>query len=153
MDAMRLIGATRSALAQAGAVQDIVIEAWQIQALAAAVGSHFAAHGPFEVRAAAGSLSEVGVRASGALRQTPPRAGGIRAAQLTEVRDPWGALRALCVLLGEVGIALVGVACASDEDALYWQCIEAIDAADETSDRVRCLQRRLALRAEEGGAA
>ncbi|MGW1073675.1 DUF6099 family protein [Streptomyces sp. NPDC002537] len=152
MDAMRLIGATRSALAQARAVPDIVTEAWQTQALAGAIGSHLAIHGPFEARAAAGGLSEAGARASGALRQTL-RTGAIRAAQLTEVRDHWAALTGLCVLLGEVGIALVGVACASDEDALYWQCIEAIDAADETSDRVRWLQRRLALREREGGAA
>ncbi|MBT2383755.1 DUF6099 family protein [Streptomyces sp. ISL-11] len=152
MDAMRLIGATRTSLAQAREVQDIVIEAWQTQALAGAIGSHLAIHGPFEARAAAGGLGEAGARASGALRQTL-RAGAVRAAQLTEVRDPWSALAGLCGLLGEAGIALVGVACASDEDALYWQCIEAIDAADETSDRVRWLQRRLALREREGGAA
>lgn len=152
MEAMRLIGATRAALAQARAVQDIVIEAWQTQALAGAIGSHLAVHGPFEARAAAGGLSEAGTRASGALRQAV-RTGPIRAAQLTEVRDHWGVLTGLCALLGEVGIALVGVACSSDEDALYWQCIEAIDAADETSDRVRWLQRRLALREREGGAA
>ncbi|MEV8478001.1 DUF6099 family protein [Streptomyces sp. NPDC051173] len=152
MEAMRLIGATRTALAQARAVQDIVVEAWQTQALAGAIGSHLAVHGPFEARAAAGGLSEAGTRASGALRQAL-RAGPIRAAQLTEVRDHWSVLTGLCALLGEVGIALVGVACSSDEDALYWQCIEAIDAADETSDRVRWLQRRLALREREGGAA
>ncbi|MEU5427275.1 DUF6099 family protein [Streptomyces olivoreticuli] len=152
MDAMRLIGATRTALAQARAVQDIVTEAWQSQALAGAIGSHLAVHGPFEARAAADGLSEAGARASGALRQTL-RTGPTRAAQLTEVRDHWSTLTGLCVLLGEVGIALVGVACSSDEDALYWQCIEAIDAADETSDRVRWLQRRLALREREGGAA
>ncbi|MGK5729545.1 DUF6099 family protein [Streptomyces sp. URMC 124] len=152
MDAVRLIGATRTALAQARAVHDIVTEAWQTQALAGAVGGHLAVHGPFEARAAAGSLSEAGSRASGALRHTL-RAGAIRAGQLTEVRDPWGALAGLCGLLGEVGIALVGVACSSGEDAMYWQCIEAIDAADETSDRVRWLQRRLASREREGGAA
>ncbi|MEV6671857.1 DUF6099 family protein [Streptomyces sp. NPDC051162] len=152
MEAMRLIGATRTALAQARAVQDIVVEAWQTQALAGAIGNHLAVHGPFEARAAAGGLSEAGTRASGALRQAL-RAGPIRAAQLTEVRDYWSVLTGLCALLGEVGIALVGVACSSDEDALYWQCIEAIDAADETSDRVRWLQRRLALREREGGAA
>ncbi|GAA0461047.1 DUF6099 family protein [Streptomyces stramineus] len=152
MDAMRLIGATRAALAQASAAADIVVEAWQAQALAGAIGSHLAVHGPYEARAAACNLGEAGSRASGALRQTL-RAGAIRAAQLTEVRDPWSALAGLCGLLGEVGIALVGVACSSEEDASYWQCIEAIDAADEMTDRVRWLQRRLALREREGGAA
>ncbi|GAA3040533.1 hypothetical protein FHS39_004667 [Streptomyces olivoverticillatus] len=152
MDALRLIEATRRALVQAGEVPDIVVEAWQTQALAEAVGGHLALHGPFEARAAAGGLSEAGCRASGALRQAALRTGGLRAVQLTEVRDPWAALTALGELLGEVGIALVGVACACEEDAVYWQCIEAIDAADETSDRVGGLLRRLALR-ERGGAA
>ncbi|TFE43110.1 hypothetical protein E3E14_23130, partial [Streptomyces sp. ICN441] len=71
--------------------------------------------------------------------------GGPRAAQLTEVTDPWRSLDALGTLLGEVGIALVGVACATDEEGLYWQCIEAIDAADESSDHVRAMLHRLAL--------
>ncbi|MEU4209230.1 DUF6099 family protein [Streptomyces sp. NPDC026206] len=152
MEAARLIDVTRRALAQARAVQDIVVEAWQAQALAEAVGSHLAVHGPFEARAAARGLSEAGGRASGALHRTALRAGGLRAAQLTEVHDPWAVLAALGELLGEVGIALVGVACVCEEDAVYWQCIEGIDAADETTDRIGGLLRRLALR-ERGGAA
>ncbi|MGW1196389.1 DUF6099 family protein [Streptomyces sp. NPDC002536] len=152
MDAVRLIKSTQAALAQARTVREIVVEAWQTQALAEAIGSHLTVHGPFEARAAAGGLSEAGGRASGALRQIALRAGVLRASQLSEVRDPWQALRELGDLLGEVGIALVGVACACEEDAVYWQCIEAIDAADETSDRVGALLRRLALR-EHGGAA
>ncbi|GAA2922606.1 DUF6099 family protein [Streptomyces thioluteus] len=152
MDALRLIEATRLALARARSMEDIVAEAWQTQALAQAVGAHLADQGPFEARAAAGHLSEAGGRTSGALRQIALRAGGLRAARLSGVRDPWGALTGLGVLLGEVGIALVGVACACEEDGLYWQCIEAIDAADETGDRVSGLLRRLTLR-ERGGAA
>lgn len=50
--------------------------------------------------------------------------------------DAREALAALAVLLGEVGIALVAVACDTDEEGLYWQCMEAIDAADESGDRV-----------------
>ncbi|GHF24774.1 hypothetical protein GCM10010218_01710 [Streptomyces mashuensis] len=152
MDAARLIDATRHALASAGAMEDIVTEAWQAQALAEAVGRHLAAHGPFEARAAARGLSEAGGRASGALCQSALRTGGLRAGRLTEVRDPWQVLTDLGELLGEVGIALVGVACTCEEDAVYWQCIEAMDAADETGDRVGGLLRRLALR-ERGGAA
>ncbi|MFF4159023.1 DUF6099 family protein [Streptomyces sp. NPDC001678] len=152
MEAVRLIVATRHALAQAREVRDIVVEAWQAQALAEAIGSHVALHGPFEARAAALGLSEAGARASGALRQTALRSGGLRAAQLAEVRDPWAALTDLGELLGEVGIALVGVAGACEEDAVYWQCIEAIDAADETSDRIGGLLRRLALRTRGGAA-
>ncbi|MFI9720049.1 DUF6099 family protein [Streptomyces sp. NPDC052396] len=152
MDAVRLIEATRLALARAAGVAEIVAEAWQTQALAQAVGGHLAAHGAYEVRSAARGLSEAGSRASGALRQIAPGAGGLRAAQLSTVREPWEALTDLGVLLGEIGIALVGVACSCEEDGLYWQCIEAIDSADETSDRVSGLLRRIALR-ERGGAA
>ncbi|MGP3922734.1 DUF6099 family protein [Streptomyces sp. 8N616] len=144
MDAVRLIGATRHALAQSLAAEEIVAEAWQAQALAQAVGSHLAANGPLELRSEARGLSEAGGRACGALhRHGSDRA---RAAQLSAVQDPRSVLIVLGGLLGEVGIALVGVACAADEETLYWQCIEAIDAADESSDRVRGLLRQLAAR-------
>jgi hypothetical protein len=46
-------------------------------------------------------------------------------------------------------MALVSVACATDEEGLYWQCMEAIDAADESSDRVRGMLRRLTIREQE----
>jgi hypothetical protein len=57
-------------------------------------------------------------------------------------------LALLCLggLLGEVGIALVGIACAADDEGTYWQCMEAIDAADESRDRVLEMLRRLADR-------
>ena len=45
-------------------------------------------------------------------------------------------LLALGDLLAEAGFALVGVASSTEEEALYWQCVEAIDAADEARDRV-----------------
>ncbi|WP_017237892.1 DUF6099 family protein [Streptomyces sp. SS] len=139
MDAERLVTLGRRALAESGTAQHIVAEAWQTQALAQAIGSHLALCGPLELRGEARGLSEIG--------EYPMwGAGGPRAAQLTEVVDPRGALTALGALLGEVGIALVGVACATDEEGLYWQCIEAIDAADESSDRVRGMLRRLAVR-------
>jgi hypothetical protein len=144
MDAVRLISVTRQALAQARAAEEIVAEAWQAQALAQAVGSHLVVKGPAELRSAARGLSEAGVRACGMMRWTD--AAGPRAAHLSEVRDPRSALLGLGGLLGEVGIALVGVACAADEETLYWQCMEAIDAADDSSDRVHGLLRRLAAR-------
>lgn len=72
-----------------------------------------------------------------------------RAAQLSEVADPRAALTGLGALLGEVGIALVGVACETDEQGLYWQCMEAIDAADESTDRVRGMLRLLDERDRE----
>lgn len=52
------------------------------------------------------------------------------------------------MLLGEVGIALVSVACGTDEEGLYWQCIEAIDAADESNDRVLGMLRKLTAQDE-----
>jgi hypothetical protein len=70
----------------------------------------------------------------------------LRAAQLTELGDARLALLCLGGLLGEVGIALVGIACAADDEGTYWQCMEAIDAADESRDRVLEMLRRLADR-------
>ncbi|GGT19020.1 DUF6099 family protein [Streptomyces purpureus] len=145
MEAERLIAVGRHALAQSRDALDIVAEAWQAQALAQAVGSHLALGGPQELRGEARGLSEIG-GARGPLDHPALRTGGLRAAQLTGVGDARIALTALSALLGEVGIALVGVACATDEEGLYWQCIEAIDAADESNDRVRGMLRRLAVR-------
>ncbi|MEV4944798.1 DUF6099 family protein [Streptomyces sp. NPDC053755] len=145
MDAERLIATGRHALAQSRTALDIVAEAWQTQALAQAIGSHLALCGPLELRGEARGLSEIGgVR--GTVDHAVVRTGGPRAAQLTEVGDACAALTALSALLGEVGIALVGVACATDEEGLYWQCIEAIDAADESNDRVCGMLRRIAVR-------
>jgi hypothetical protein len=70
----------------------------------------------------------------------------LRAAQLTELGDARESLLCLGGLLGEVGIALVGIACAADDQGTYWQCMEAIDAADESRDRVLEMLRRLAAR-------
>ncbi|MFE9254230.1 DUF6099 family protein [Streptomyces sp. NPDC006879] len=171
MDAVRLIAAGRHALAQSQAALDIVTEAWQCQALAHAVGGWLAIAGPAELRGEARGLSEAGGRGCGRLdplalagsgkswdygSRLPEYAGkppdyAPRAAQLTEVRDPRQALLGLGALLGELGIALVAVACATDEEGLYWQCMEAIDAADESNDRVRSMLRRLTTR-ERGGA-
>ncbi|WP_405713070.1 DUF6099 family protein [Streptomyces xanthophaeus] len=157
MDAVRLIAAGRHALAQSGAAWDIVSEAWQAQALAQGLGGWLAVTGPPELRPEARGLGEAGGRGCGVLDRAALRGEGItpdhspRAAQLTAVADVRQALLGLQALLGEVGIALVGVACGTDDEGLYWQCIESIDAADESSDRVRALLRRLAVR-ERGSA-
>lgn len=160
MDAMRLIGVSRHALAESRAALDILAEAWQAQRLAQAIGGRLALSGPPELRGEARGLSEVGGRGSGAFDGAALRNGELclaagvpprpRAAQLSEVADAHGALTGLGGLLGEVGTALVGVACATDEEALYWQCIEGIDAADESGDRVRGMLRRLTVRREQG---
>ncbi|MEV8532014.1 DUF6099 family protein [Streptomyces sp. NPDC051211] len=157
MDAVRLIAAGRHALAQSGAATDIVAEAWQAQALAQGIGSWLAVTGPRELRAEARGLGEAGTRGCGVLDRAQLQGEGRvpdhppRAAQLSGVSDIRQVLLGLQALLGEVGIALVGVACATDDDALYWPCIEAIDAADESSDRVRSILRRLSVR-ERGSA-
>lgn len=147
MDALRLIAATRQALFQSSAVHDIVAEAWQAQALAEAIGTQLAHGGPPELRAEAQALKEAATRPTGVTeRPQPPEACGPRAVALTLVEDPQCALRGLGELLGEVGAALVAVAVTADDEALYWQCIEAIDTADESGDRVVGMLRKLALR-------
>jgi hypothetical protein len=141
MDAARLIVATRHALDRARDVGDLIAEAWQAQALAEAVGSHLALHGDPAFRSAALSLCEAGSQGCGAL-QRPAGVGAaapVRAARLSGVRDPRAVLRGLLAILGEVVVALVAAVCATEDEELYWQCIDAVDAADESKDRVRAL--------------
>ncbi|MEU1215924.1 DUF6099 family protein [Streptomyces sp. NPDC005790] len=149
MEAERLIAAGRSALAGSRGVPAVMAEAWQAQALARAVGGQLVRGGPSELRTEARELSETCALGSAVLDHPLVPAGGVRAAQLTEVADVPGALAALALLLGEAGIALVGVACGTEEEALYWQCIEAIDAVDESVDRIHGMLRRLAEQERE----
>lgn len=146
MDAERLVTVSRNALAKCRVVRDVVAEAWQAQALAQAIGAWLAVYGPPEVRGEARALCETGARGVGALDQPDMRSGAIRAAQLKGVADVRATLKALVVLLEDVGIALVGVACTTGQEALYWQCIEAVDAADESTDRAAAMLRILAER-------
>lgn len=141
MDAVRLIRASRQALKEAWAVADLIAEAWQAQALAEAVGSHLALHGPPELRTPGFRVCEAGGRACGLSGPPSARAGPVRAALLTKVRDPAVTLRELRDLLTELGATLASVACTTDEESVYWQCIEAVDAADESKDRVCALLR------------
>ena len=90
MDAERLIGVSRHALAQSRAVPDIVAEAWQAQALAKAIGDRLAVYGPPELRGEARGLSETGGRGCGVLDHPMVRSGGVRAAQLSQVTDVRG---------------------------------------------------------------
>ncbi|MER5410952.1 DUF6099 family protein [Streptomyces sp. NPDC002769] len=146
MEAVRLIVAGRRALAGSGDTDEVVAEAWQAQALAQAIGSRFAVSGPPELRGEALGLTELAGRGCGVLDAAPRDIADLRAARLTELGDAREALLCLGGLLAEVGIALVGVACAADEQGTYWQCMEAIDAADESRDRVLEMLRRLADR-------
>lgn len=146
MDAERLVTVSRNALAKCRVVRDVVAEAWQAQALAQAIGAWLAVYGPAEVRGEARALCETGARGVRALDQPDMRSGAIRAAQLKGVADVRVTLTALVVLLEDVGIALVGIACTTGQEALYWQCIEAVDAADESTDRAAGMLRILADR-------
>ncbi|WP_374207904.1 DUF6099 family protein [Streptomyces sp. MUM 203J] len=132
MDAERLIAVSRRDLAESREVRDVMAAAWRAQRLAQAVGDLVALSGPREVRGEARALAETG-----------GRGGEGVAVRLTEVTDLRRTLLHLGALLGDVGIALVGVACATDEEGLYWQSIDAMDAADESRDRVRAMLARL----------
>ncbi|MFI1733720.1 DUF6099 family protein [Streptomyces acidicola] len=146
MDAMRLILASRRALVGSEEEREIMTEAWQAQALAQAIGSRLAVSGPPELRGEALGLTELAGRGCGVLGAPQLPVEALRASQLTELGDAHQALVTLGGLLGEVGIALVGIASAADDETTYWQCMEAIDAAEESRDRVREMLRRLAVR-------
>jgi hypothetical protein len=146
MDAVRLIVASRRALAGSEDGRRIMTEAWQAYALAQAIGSRLAVSGPPELRGEALGLTELAGRGCGVLDTPPVDMADLRAAQLTELGDARKALVDLGSLLMELGMALVAVASAADDEGTYWQCMEAIDAADESRDRVREMLRRLAAR-------
>lgn len=148
MDAVRLIATSRRALAASGDASRTLTEVWQAQALAQAIGSRLAVSGPPELRGEALGLTELAGRGCGVLDTPGLDPGDLLAARLTELDDARQTLLRLGVLLGEAGIALVGVASTADDEATYWQCMEAIDAADESRDRVREMLRRLAAREE-----
>jgi len=148
MEAMRLIVMSRRALAGGGGPPQVMAEVWQAQALAQAIGSRLAVTGPPELRGEALGLTELAGRGCGVLDRPDIDTEALLAARLTELGDARQTLTSLGGLLGEVGIALVGLASAADDEGTYWQCMEAIDAADESRDRVREMLRRLADRDE-----
>ncbi|MEU0068076.1 DUF6099 family protein [Streptomyces sp. NPDC006332] len=148
MEAMRLIVMSRRALAGSGGPPQIMAEVWQAQALAQAIGSRLAVSGPPELRGEALGLTELAGRGCGVLDRPDIDTEAMLAARLTELGDARQALTSLGSLLGEVSIALVGLASAAADEGTYWQCMEAIDAADESRDRVREMLRRLADRDE-----
>ena len=152
MDAVRLILASRHALAISEGVSQTLAEVWQAQALAQAIGSRLAVTGPPELRGEALGLTELAGRGCGLLDQPRLADGDLRAARLTELGDARQALLCLGNLLGEAGIALVGIASAAEDETTYWQCMESIDAADESRDRVLEMLRKLAAREAAGGA-
>ncbi|MFC4034953.1 DUF6099 family protein [Streptomyces polygonati] len=125
MDAARLVAEAERALRGSPQPEHVIAEAWQAYELTEAVGRLLGDDG-----------GRPGVRAGPAPVVAAGGAGPLRAVRLTGVRDPAGTLRALGVLLGEIGLTLVGITCAAEDEAGYWQCIEALDAVDEAKDRV-----------------
>ncbi|MFF9485390.1 DUF6099 family protein [Streptomyces sp. NPDC014676] len=148
MDAVRLIVTSRRALATSGDVRELLTEVWQAQALAQAIGSRLAVAGPPELRGEALGLTELAGRGCGVLGVPDLGPDELRAARLTELGETRPVLMHLGGLLGEVGIVLVGLASSAADEATYWQCVEAIDAADESRDRVLEMLRKLADRDE-----
>ncbi|MGX1272919.1 DUF6099 family protein [Streptomyces phaeoluteigriseus] len=146
MDAVRLILTSSRALAGSVDGRRTLTEVWQAQALAQAIGSRLAVSGPPELRGEALGLTELAGRGCGVLDTPDLDPGDLLAARLTELDDAREALLRLADLLGEVGIALVGVASSAADEGTYWQCMEAIDAADESRDRVLEMLRKLAAR-------
>ncbi|MET7640979.1 DUF6099 family protein [Streptomyces sp. NPDC005438] len=151
MEAAGLIKATRQALARGETVPQILAESWQAQALARAVGGRLASRGPRELRSHARELAATGGRRIP--RQFAQYESGARAALLSGVDEPRMVLVDLGELLGECAAALVGIAARAEEAALYWQCVEAIDALDESGDRVAGMLRALEVPEEHGGLA
>ncbi|MGW5331250.1 DUF6099 family protein [Streptomyces bauhiniae] len=148
MDALRLIEVGREALVAGADAAGTLREVWQAQALSQAIGSRLAVSGPPELRGEALGLMELAGRGCGVLDPPDLDTGELLAARLTELADPRRTLLALCGLLGEVGMALVAIASAASDETVYWQCMEAIDAADESRDRVLEMLRKLAAREE-----
>ncbi|MEU5979188.1 DUF6099 family protein [Streptomyces sp. NPDC047315] len=146
MEAERLIDMSRLALARTRVVSEVVIEAWQAQLLAQAIGGQLAASGPPELSRDALGLGEIEGPGAGSAEHSGVLRGRTRAAGLTGIEDPRETLLALGALLVDVGVALISVACATEEDGLYWHCIRAMDAADESADRVRSMLHRLSAR-------
>lgn len=148
MDALRLIEVSREALVAGADAAGTLREVWQAQALSQAIGSRLAVSGPPELRGEALGLMELAGRGCGVLDPPELDTGDLLAARLTELADARRTLLSLCGLLGEVGMALVAIASGASDEAVYWQCMEAIDAADESRDRVLEMLRKLAAREE-----
>ncbi|WP_405588994.1 DUF6099 family protein [Streptomyces sp. NBC_01190] len=131
MDAARLVAEAERAMRGDPQPERVIAEAWQAYELTEAVGRLLGDDRERPV-ARAGPVPVVTAVGTG-----PPRA-----VRLTGVRDAAGTLRALRTLLGEIGLSLVAITCAAEDEAAYSQCIEALDAVDEAKDRIRELAGR-----------
>jgi hypothetical protein len=165
MDAARLVAEADRAMRADPQPERVIAEAWQAYELTEAVGrligeerartrgggresDHGAERGRREEREHVGVPALRGPGPAPAREVAATGAGPPRAARLTGVRDPAGTVRALTALLSQIGLALVDVTSAAEDETAYWECIEALDAVDEAKDRARALAR--VLRAEAG---
>ncbi|MFF2026699.1 DUF6099 family protein [Streptomyces sp. NPDC058171] len=146
VDAERLVEVSRRALshsAEGHETLDVMAEVGQVWALTHAIGHQLALGEVPEISTYAATLAN---RSYTAISRLTPRMRDFRADQLSEVRDVRRALLGLQALLGEVGIALVSIACDTEDEHLYMQCIEAIDASDDMGDEIREMLRRFEVR-------
>lgn len=146
MDAARLVAEAERVMRRHPRPEDVIAEAWQAYELTEAV-ARLLDDGDGRQERGSGAPARGGPEHGGPVARAGPapvavaRGPGPRAALLTSVRDPAGTLRALRVLLGEIGLALVAVTGTVEAEADYWDCVEALDAVDEAKDRVRELVR------------
>jgi hypothetical protein len=160
VDATRMIAATGRALKQSGTVQGQLAECWQVCALVEVVGSLLAnglgppgSGGVRAVgvqgaapsgRAAAEALAEAGMHGRVCLAQCPPTGTGtLRAALIDGIADPALTLRQLGELLDSASSALFEIIALTEEEPLYWPCLEAGDALAEVRDRLDRLTQAL----------
>lgn len=146
---LSLIEQTRRALSESMSTLAAMAETWQALAIARLIGRRLAASGPQHLRDGGQSLAEVADRGchsfnpfDGISPQGPDSAtaGFLWVTDAQHLRQT---LMSLGALLGEAGISLVGLACATDDEEAYWNCITGIDAADEAGDRIRAVLRHM----------
>lgn len=132
MDAMRWVAEGTRAMRGTLRPERVVEEAWRAYELAEAL-SRLAGGGRVRPAAARGAGGPGGGTGAG-----PPGT-----ALLTGVRDPAAVAEALRALLGEIGAALVRLACEARDESAYCHFIDALDAVDEAKDQVEKVARRL----------
>ena len=127
-------------------------EAWQAQALAQAIGSRLAVAGPPELTgrgAGADRAGGPGLRGAGPSR--PLRRGQVCAPPSS---PSWATPATLCSASARSSARWASPSSGSPARpttrGLYWQCMEVIDAADESRDRVLEMLRRLAATGRGG---
>jgi hypothetical protein len=139
-----LIRQCRRELARASAKDEVRSAVSMALSLGLVVGANLAVRGPVRLRGEALRLSEFCGRGrevftNGFHFSVPD----FHSVGLTDGDDLPKILRDTAGLLGEAGIAVIGLACTADEEAMYWSLMETIDALDQARDRTVEMLRRL----------